>query len=76
MEEGELFAIETFGSTGKGRVFNAPDCSHYMRNFEMEEKAIRNPKASALLKEITNTMQASAKDHQGFCSMRHALHNI
>ena len=54
MEEGELFAIETFGSTGKGRVFNAPDCSHYMRNFEMEEKAIRNPKASALLKEITN----------------------
>lgn len=32
MEEGELFAIETFGSTGKGQVFNAPDCSHYMIN--------------------------------------------
>jgi methionyl aminopeptidase len=34
MEEGELFAIETFGSTGKGRVFEAPDCSHYMKNFD------------------------------------------
>ena len=32
MEEGELFAIETFGSTGKGVIFNAPDCSHYMIN--------------------------------------------
>lgn len=30
MAEGELFAIETFGSTGKGSVFNAPNCSHYM----------------------------------------------
>lgn len=30
MEEGELFAIETFGSTGKGKVFDGPDCSHYM----------------------------------------------
>ena len=34
MEEGELFAIETFGSTGKGKVFDAPDCSHYMKNFD------------------------------------------
>ena len=34
MEEGELFAIETFGSTGKGRVFEGNDCSHYMKNFD------------------------------------------
>lgn len=54
MEEGELFAIETFGSTGKGRVFEAPDCSHYMKNFEYESVAIRNPKAKALLAEIDN----------------------
>lgn len=52
MEEGELFAIETFGSTGKGFVYNAPDCSHYMKNFEKEEVPIRNPKAKALLREI------------------------
>jgi methionyl aminopeptidase len=54
MEEGELFAIETFGSTGKGRVFNAPDCSHYMRNFEMGDVPLRNPKAKALLTHINN----------------------
>lgn len=54
MEEGELFAIETFGSTGKGRVFNAPDCSHYMKNFNVEGIPIRNGKAKALCAEITN----------------------
>jgi len=37
MEEGELFAIETFGSiNGKARVFEANDCSHYMKNFDKE----------------------------------------
>jgi methionyl aminopeptidase len=54
MEEGELFAIETFGSTGKGRVFDAPDCSHYMRDWDVDEMPLRNPKAKALLAEITN----------------------
>lgn len=52
MEEGELFAIETFGSTGKGRVFDAPDCSHYMRNWDVDEVPLRNPKAKALMSEI------------------------
>ena len=32
MEEGEVFAVETFGSTGKGYVHNDDDCSHYMKN--------------------------------------------
>ena len=31
MEEGELFAIETFGSTGKGYVREDLECSHYMK---------------------------------------------
>ncbi|CAO1625316.1 unnamed protein product [Sympodiomycopsis kandeliae] len=31
MEEGEYFAIETFGSTGKGYVVDCGDCSHYAR---------------------------------------------
>ena len=53
MEEGELFAIETFGSiNGKGRVFEAPDCSHYMKNFDAGDVPLRNPKAKALLHEI------------------------
>jgi methionyl aminopeptidase len=31
MEEGEYFAIETFGSTGNGYVTESGDCSHYAR---------------------------------------------
>jgi len=31
MEEGEYYAIETFGSTGKGYVNEEMDCSHYMK---------------------------------------------
>lgn len=54
MEEGELFAIKTFGSTDEGKVFDAPDCSHYMKNFDAVDYPIRNPKAKALLHEIKN----------------------
>jgi methionyl aminopeptidase len=36
MEEGELYAIETFGSTGKGYVWEDGECSHYMRDFEKD----------------------------------------
>jgi len=32
MEEGEYFAIETFGSTGRGYVRNEGVCSHYARD--------------------------------------------
>lgn len=60
MEEGELFAIETFGSTGKGSIFNAPDCSHYMINQDCGDVAIRNPKAKALLAEIKNKFHTLA----------------
>ncbi|KAG8896956.1 Methionine aminopeptidase 2, partial [Tulasnella sp. 403] len=38
MEEGEYFAIETFGSTGRGRVIESGECSHYALN-----PAVRNP---------------------------------
>jgi len=30
MEEGEVFAIETFGTTGRGTVLEDGDCSHFM----------------------------------------------
>ena len=36
MEEGEFFAIETFGSTGKGYVYEDGECSHYMRAQNVE----------------------------------------
>lgn len=31
MEEGEYFAIETFGTTGRGYVTDQGDCSHYAK---------------------------------------------
>jgi len=34
MEENEQYAIETFGSTGKGYVMEDMDCSHYMKDFD------------------------------------------
>ncbi|XP_078051389.1 methionyl aminopeptidase und isoform X1 [Augochlora pura] len=34
MEENEFYAIETFGSTGKGIVHDDMDCSHYMKSFD------------------------------------------
>ncbi|CAO1354072.1 unnamed protein product [Diamesa tonsa] len=34
MEENEFYAIETFGTTGRGQVHDDMDCSHYMKNFE------------------------------------------
>jgi len=37
MEEGEFYAIETFGSTGKGYVHEDMECSHYMRNWDMKD---------------------------------------
>ncbi|KAL0483809.1 methionine aminopeptidase [Acrasis kona] len=33
MEENEFYAIETFGSTGKGYVQEVGDCSHYMKDY-------------------------------------------
>jgi methionyl aminopeptidase len=54
MEEGEFFAIETFGSTGKGYVHDDMECSHYMKNFENHSKFIqlRTPKSKQLLSTI------------------------
>jgi len=53
MEEGEVFAIETFGSTGKGYVREEGECSHYMRNFDCAYAPIRLPRAKQLLAHIT-----------------------
>merc|ERR1711970_224785 len=33
MEENEFYAIETFGSTGKGHVHEDMECSHFIKNF-------------------------------------------
>uniref|UniRef100_A0A914IAA2 Methionine aminopeptidase 2 n=1 Tax=Globodera rostochiensis TaxID=31243 RepID=A0A914IAA2_GLORO len=40
MEENEFFAIETFGSTGKGHVHDDMETSHYMKNFDLHDEHI------------------------------------
>jgi methionyl aminopeptidase len=55
MEEGDLFAVETFGSTGKGYVNDDVDCSHYMLSYEaadLNPNNIRMPKSRALFNTI------------------------
>ncbi|KAI8053453.1 peptidase M24, structural domain-containing protein [Syncephalis plumigaleata] len=52
MEEGEYFAIETFGSTGKGYVHEEGECSHFMKNFDSKFTALRLPRAKQLLNTI------------------------
>ena len=53
MEEGEYYAIETFGSTGRGYVYEDMECSHYMKSFDVNHVPLRLPKAKALLNTIT-----------------------
>jgi len=52
MEEGEYFAIETFGSTGRGRVVESGDCSHYSRKLNAARVPLRLTSAKSLLKTI------------------------
>lgn len=49
MLENELYAIETFGSTGKGFVVEDGECSHYMRVFDKNSAPLKHPKAKPLL---------------------------
>ena len=43
MEEGEMYAVETFGSTGRGHVVEDMECSHYMKNFTAPHVPLRMP---------------------------------
>ncbi|GAM88051.1 hypothetical protein ANO11243_060800 [Dothideomycetidae sp. 11243] len=52
MEEGETFAIETFGSTGRGYVRDDMETSHYSRTPDAPNVPLRVSSAKALLKSI------------------------
>jgi len=53
MEENEFYAIETFGSTGKGYVQEVGDCSHYMKDYnKMSFPSLRDKSAKDLLSVI------------------------
>lgn len=52
MEEGEYFAIETFGSTGRGYVVDSGECSHYSRRGNPAHQNFRVASARSLLHTI------------------------
>ncbi|KAG0223947.1 Methionine aminopeptidase 2 [Actinomortierella wolfii] len=52
MEEGESFAIETFGSTGRGYLFQDMECSHYGLAYDVKRPALRMLRAKTLLDTI------------------------
>lgn len=54
MEENEFYAIETFGSTGRGQVHDDMDVSHYMKNFEAGFMPLRLQSSKSLLNVINN----------------------
>lgn len=49
MEENEFYAIETFGSTGRGIVHDDMECSHYMKNFDAPYAPLRLQSSKQLL---------------------------
>uniref|UniRef100_A0A7R9ZTZ3 Peptidase M24 domain-containing protein n=1 Tax=Pseudo-nitzschia arenysensis TaxID=697910 RepID=A0A7R9ZTZ3_9STRA len=55
MEEGEIYAIETFGSTGRGYVVEDMECSHYMKNFHAPHVPLRMQSSKRLLAHINKT---------------------
>ena len=55
MEEGEFYAIETFGSTGRGFVLEEGECSHYMRDFSDLHVPLKTPGSRKLLAHINKT---------------------
>ncbi|KAG0378874.1 Methionine aminopeptidase 2 [Mortierella sp. AD032] len=52
MEEGDYFAIETFGSTGRGIVRYDMETSHYARAYDIPNIPIRLPRAKTLFDTI------------------------
>eukprot|EP00934_Nitzschia_sp_Nitz4_P004273 Nitzschia sp. Nitz4//scaffold268_size26297//15797//17170//NITZ4_008279-RA/size26297-processed-gene-0.8-mRNA-1//1//CDS//3329544936//4263//frame0 len=55
MEEGEIYAIETFGSTGRGYVIEDMECSHYMKTFDSPHIPLRMQSSKRLLGHINKT---------------------
>ncbi|WPK24917.1 hypothetical protein PUMCH_002216 [Australozyma saopauloensis] len=52
MEEGETFAIETFGTTGNGYVIGQGECSHYALNQDIDNIPLSTQSAKNLVKSI------------------------
>lgn len=55
MEENEFYAIETFGSTGRGYVHDDMETSHYMKNFDVGHVPLRLQRSKQLLNTINKS---------------------
>ncbi|KAK4158502.1 peptidase M24, structural domain-containing protein [Chaetomidium leptoderma] len=55
MEEGDVFAIETFGSTGNGYVHEEGEVSHYAKRTDAPKVDLRLSSAKSLLSVINKT---------------------
>lgn len=60
MEENEFYAIETFGSTGRGLVHDDSDCSHYMKRFDAGYVPLRLQSSKSLLNTINKNFSTLA----------------
>nr|BAN42100.1 hypothetical protein [Entamoeba invadens]BAN42350.1 hypothetical protein [Entamoeba invadens]BAN42375.1 hypothetical protein [Entamoeba invadens]BAN42566.1 hypothetical protein [Entamoeba invadens] len=60
MEEGEVYALETFASTGKGRVEDSGPASHYMIDKNAFSVPVRDSNAKKLLHAMDNKFKTLA----------------
>ena len=60
MEEGEFYAIETFGSTGRGYISEGMECSHYMKVFNSPRIPLRMTRAKQLLSFVNRNFDTLA----------------
>ncbi|XP_065331846.1 methionine aminopeptidase 2 [Cloeon dipterum] len=60
MEENEFYAIETFGSTGRGAVHDDMDTSHYMMRFDQGFIPLRLASSKSLLQVIKKNFSTLA----------------
>jgi len=82
MEENEFYAIETFGSTGRGQVIEDLECSHYMKSPHAAQATIRLPKSKALFQHINKNFSTlcfcrrwldDAGEKQHFMSLKNLI---
>ena len=60
MEENQVYAMETFASSGKGRIEDTGVCSHYMCDPNMYEHPIRDSNAKNLLRQLDKNFSTLA----------------
>nr|AET50547.1 hypothetical protein [Eimeria tenella] len=76
MEEGEVYAIETFASTGKGFVSEEGDCSHFMKRFDAGFVPLRLKTTKELLKLIDDNFGTLAFCRRWLSSLGAANHQM